>query len=168
MSEGSGPVGRSLAGKPFVVMGMGLVVLVVVGLFTVFLWSNGTNGAEMIDGSDPGLVAMGKEIYSEHCASCHGDNLEGEPDWRRRDAEGYLPAPPHDETGHTWHHPDDHLFTVTKHGTVSIAPEGYKTRMSGYGDVLTDRQIRAALAYIKSTWPPREREVQNRINGRKP
>ena len=147
-------------------MGMASAVLVVVTLFTGFLWSNGSSGAEVIDGSDPDLVALGRGIYSEHCASCHGGKLEGEPDWRRRDAEGYLPAPPHDETGHTWHHPDDQLFTVTKYGTASIAPEGYKTRMGGFGDVLTDRQIRAVLAFIKSTWPPKQRQVQDRINGR--
>ncbi len=166
MSEGKGLVRRSLAGKPLLVIGIGLVVLAGVGLFAVFQWSDGTGEAEAIDGSDPDLVALGKGIYSEHCASCHGGQLEGEPDWRQRDAEGYLPAPPHDETGHTWHHPDDHLFTVTKYGIAAIAPEGYKTRMTGFGDVLSDRQIRSALAFIKSTWPPPEREAQDRINGR--
>ena len=154
-----------LARKSFLAIGIGLVILGSVGMFAVFLWGDGATGPETIDGSDPDLVALGKGIYSEHCASCHGVDLQGEPDWRQRDADGYLPAPPHDETGHTWHHPDDHLFRVTKYGTAAIAPEGYKTRMSGFADVLSDRQIRAALAFIKSTWPPREREVQERING---
>jgi len=166
MRQRRGSLRRPLSGKPLAVIGMGLVVLVVVGLYAFFLWSGETGGAEVIDGSDPDLVALGKGIYLEHCASCHGDNLEGEPDWRRRDAEGYLPAPPHDETGHTWHHPDDHLFTVTKYGTAAIAPEGYKTRMTGFGDELSDRQIRAVLAFIKSSWPPRERATQDRIDGR--
>ena len=165
MGESKGFVRGSLGGKPLLVIGLG-VGLGALGLFTVFFWGDGSSGAEAIDGSDPDLVALGKGIYAEHCASCHGGKLEGEPDWRRRDAEGYLRAPPHDETGHTWHHPDDHLFAVTKYGTAAIAPEGYKTRMTGFGDVLTDRQIRAVLAFIKSTWPPREREAQDRINGR--
>lgn len=37
---------------------------------------------------------------------------------------------------------------------------------SPIGDVLTDRQIRAVLAFIKSTWPPPERQAQDRVNGR--
>ena len=41
--------------------------------------------------------------YQEYCASCHGVNLEGQANWRSRNQDGTLPAPPHDETGHTWH-----------------------------------------------------------------
>jgi mono/diheme cytochrome c family protein len=53
------------------------VVSGVVGLFTLFPWSSGSSGAEVIDGSDPDLVALGKGIYSGHSASCHGGNPEG-------------------------------------------------------------------------------------------
>jgi len=49
------------------------------------------------------LVAA-SENYQELCASCHGVNLEGQPNWREYKADGSLPAPPHDEAGHTWHH----------------------------------------------------------------
>ena len=59
------------------------------------------------------VVNLGKAIYAENCASCHGVVLEGQANWRQRDAEGYLPAPPHDETGHTWHHPDPYLFLMS-------------------------------------------------------
>ena len=48
------------------------------------------------------LVALGKRIYAEHCASCHGANLEGQPNWRIRKPDGRMPAPPHDSSGHTW------------------------------------------------------------------
>ena len=157
----------SAIGKPVLVIGLGLSVVAALALVIEFPWAEATGEAETIDPSDPALVAEGKRIYAEHCASCHGPDLKGQPNWQQRDAEGYLPAPPHDETGHTWHHPDDLLFTVTKQGTAAIAPQDYKTRMTGFGDVLTDHQIRAALAYVKSTWPPREREVQDRINGRR-
>ncbi len=57
-----------------------------------------------------------KEIYLKYCASCHGEQLQGQSNWRQRDAEGYLPAPPHDESGHTWHHSDTYLFLMTKYG----------------------------------------------------
>ena len=46
-------------------------------------------------------IAQGETLYVQSCASCHGANLEGQPDWRTPDATGRLPAPPHDETGHT-------------------------------------------------------------------
>ena len=79
--------------------------------------------------------------------------LEGQANWRQRDAEGYLPAPPHDETGHTWHHPDSYLFLITKYGIEEMIGEKYPNNMPAYEDKLTDDEIIAALSYIKSTWP---------------
>lgn len=122
------------------------------------------SGIEGADAADPELVRLGERIYAEKCASCHGANLEGQPNWRTPDAEGYLPAPPHDETGHTWHHPDALLFQITRDGTAAIAPEGYKTHMSGFGDVLSDREIWSVLAFIKSRWPEKEALSQERVN----
>ncbi len=101
----------------------------------------------------PERVALGKRLYDENCAACHGAELEGEADWRTRKADGTLPAPPHDETGHTWHHPDTQLFVITKQGTEALAPAGYQTKMIGFGELLSDNEIRAVLDYIKSHWP---------------
>jgi mono/diheme cytochrome c family protein len=120
----------------------------------------------VIPHADPERVAEGQELYAQHCASCHGDDMTGEADWRMPDAEGYFPAPPHDETGHTWHHADAQLFTITKHGTEAVVGGDYKSRMTGFGEVLTDAEILSVLAYIKSTWPPRVIEAHNEINGR--
>ena len=77
----------------------------------------------------------------------------------QRKPDGKLPAPPHDATGHTWHHSDEQLFRITKDGPGAIL-QGYETDMPGFADVLTDDQIRAILDYIKSKWPERERESQ--------
>jgi len=106
------------------------------------------------------LVARGAQVYQEHCAACHGADLGGQPNWRARRPDGKLPAPPHDESGHTWHHPDDQLFGITKYGTARFAPPGYETDMIGFGDVLSDEEIWAVLTFIKSHWPPRARAVQ--------
>lgn len=100
-------------------------------------------------------VALGKSIYDAECASCHGADLAGQPDWQTRGPDGYLPAPPHDETGHTWHHPTEQLFEITQLGTEAIVGGGYKSNMAGFGDILSDAEIYATLAYIKSTWPDR-------------
>lgn len=127
--------------------------------------SQGRPAAEIrIPHDDPRAVAAGRTLYAEHCAACHGADLEGEPDWRERDADGYLPAPPHDETGHTWHHPDAQLFDITKRGIEAVVGGGYRSRMIGYDGILTDDEILAVLAYIKSTWPARVVEVHDEIN----
>ncbi|WP_372071407.1 cytochrome c [Tistrella mobilis] len=106
------------------------------------------------DADDARQVGLGKVVYQENCVSCHGANLEGQPDWRTRKPDGRLPAPPHDETGHTWHHPDQQLFRITKLGVKPpLAPEGYQSDMPAFGGVLSDDEIWAVLAFIKSRWP---------------
>jgi mono/diheme cytochrome c family protein len=77
----------------------------------------------------------------------------------RRNADGLLPAPPHDATGHTWHHSDRQLMRIVRDGLAAIAP-GYRTSMQPFGSILDDSEIKAVLDYIKSTWPERERAFQ--------
>lgn len=110
-------------------------------------------------------VAQGKGIYDVHCAACHGAKLEGQPAWRQRLPNGRLPAPPHDQTGHTWHHPDAVLIDIVKNGLVpgKTAPEGYESDMPAYGKVLSEDEIIAVLAYIKSNWPAEVLELQKTV-----
>ena len=108
-------------------------------------------------------LAQGETLYAATCASCHGANLEGQPDWRSSGPDGRLPAPPHDETGHTWHHPDRVLFQYTKlGGRAALALQGveFDSGMPAFGDSLTDQEIWNILAYIQSTWPDRARTAQ--------
>lgn len=108
------------------------------------------------DPRDGQKVALGAKVYAQNCASCHGAELEGQPAWRRRLPNGRLPAPPHDESGHTWHHPDDVLFAITKHGVARYAPPGYQSDMPAFEGRLSDDEIWAVLAFIKSRWKSRE------------
>jgi len=112
-----------------------------------------------INYDDAVQVAMGRAVYADHCAMCHGANLEGQPNWMERKPNGRLPAPPHDVTGHTWHHPDQQLMLITKRGLSAVVP-GYQSDMPAFENVLTDVEIAAVLAFIESHWPEDIRERQ--------
>ena len=149
--------------NPRAVFVFGGLTLIAIGAVAAWWWSGSPGGGA--DPNNPEQVELGKSVYAANCASCHGVRLEGQPDWRRRKPDGRLPAPPHDETGHTWHHADDQLFSMTKNGMKPpLAPEGYESDMPAFDDALSDEEIWAALAFIKSTWPIMARKTQNRIN----
>ena len=79
---------------------------------------------------------------------------------------GMMPAPPHDEKGHTWHHNDNYLFMITKYGVEEILGEKYPNNMPAYKEILSDKEIISVLSYIKSTWPPRVQKIHDQINSR--
>ena len=109
--------------------------------------------AVAVDSGNAALVQQGQPLYQTHCASCHGVNLEGQPEWRIRKPDGRLPAPPHDDTGHTWHHPMPMLQEIVKFGLVPPnAPEGYVSDMPAFKNILDDAQIAAVLSFIQSRW----------------
>ena len=135
----------------------------------IFYFSSPLDKTELgisLQHKDRAVVDVGKAIYAENCASCHGVVLEGQANWRQRDVEGYLPAPPHDERGHTWHHPDSYLFLMTKYGIEEMIGKSYPNNMPVFEDKLTDDEIIAALSYIKSTWPGRIQLKHDQINAR--
>lgn len=114
--------------------------------------------------SDSSAVTRGKHVYDRFCSLCHGANLEGQANWRSRNDDDKLPAPPHDENGHTWHHPDSVLFGIVKFGiTPPYGPPGYESDMPAWGDTLSDDDIWAVLAYIKSRWPEKQRRYQEQM-----
>lgn len=110
-------------------------------------------------------ITFGRQVYAQNCASCHGANLEGQRRWKRRLENGRMPAPPHDESGHTWHHSDQDLFDITKLGVGGVVA-GYESDMPAFVDILNDEEIAAVLAFIKSTWPERQRGSQARVTAK--
>ncbi len=144
---------------------LGLVALLAAG-GAVAYGAGYFGGAAGLDPGDRDKVALGARVYAENCAACHGANLEGQPDWRQRLPNGRLPAPPHDATGHTWHHPDDQLFALTKYGPAALAGGGYQSDMPAYEGILTDAEIWAVLSYIKSRWPQEVQARHDQIVGR--
>ena len=108
-------------------------------------------------------TTLGRDLYRLHCASCHGANLEGAADWRQRGPDGRFPAPPHDETGHTWHHGDAMLLDYTRRGGQAYLDDlgvEFTSGMPAFGHLLTDAEIEAILAFIRSTWPEDIRAFQ--------
>ncbi|MGV3494201.1 MAG: c-type cytochrome [Ramlibacter sp.] len=122
-------------------------------------------GGPLLRPGDSALVSQGRKIYEAQCAACHGRQLEGQPNWRQRDSAGLLPAPPHDASGHTWHHPDEVLFRITKLGVARAANlKDYPSAMPAYEGKLSDEEIVAVLSWIKAQWPESIRRKHDELN----
>jgi mono/diheme cytochrome c family protein len=145
------------------VFGIVNVATVCAAAGAVWIWWSSTSGGEGADPDNPSQVALGHSVYDSHCARCHGDRLQGETNWQQRKPSGRLPAPPHDASGHTWHHTDAQLIGMVKNGITPYAPAGYQSDMPAFGSILSDEQIRAVIAFIKSSWPEEIRERQKRL-----
>lgn len=127
------------------------LTVVIVAAALVWLWVDRRENEQWI--------AYGQSLYLMRCAACHGAGLQGQPNWKEPLPSGRMPAPPHDASGHTWHHSDQELFTIAKDGLGAVVP-GYESDMPAFRAVLSDDEITAVLAYIKSTWPKQERDYQ--------
>ena len=147
---------------------IGLTVgIAMVGAVLAIYWATHQNASlRALQPQDQVVVDRGRYLYVEHCASCHGVSLEGQPNWRTRGENGKLPAPPHDATGHTWHHRDELLFQITKEGTTSVAGDDYPSDMPAYASILSDEEIVAVLGFIKSTWSAEIRQRHDEMSGR--
>ncbi|MCW8928812.1 MAG: cytochrome c [Gammaproteobacteria bacterium] len=93
-------------------------------------------------------VTRGGKLYQANCATCHGTQGEGEPNWRQTRADGVNPAPPLNGTGHAWHHPKKILIYTIKNGTP-----GGKSRMQPWKEKLNHQEIEDIIAWFISRWP---------------
>ena len=104
----------------------------------------------------------GGQLYRTYCLSCHGGATGG--------SMMDIP-PPHNATGHTWHHSDRQLTAIILDGsgqmgemmrqmmgTVKDTP-----RMPAFRGALAEEDVANILAYIKTWWTPEQREWQRRI-----
>ena len=106
---------------------------------------------------DAGQVALGREIYLRSCASCHGTNGEGAPNWATSGPDGLELAPPHDDSGHTWHHSDQVLHETIRDGMADPLRPGSPLRMPAFEDVLSVDEIQAVITYFRSLWSEEHR-----------
>ena len=109
-------------------------------------------------------MTQGAQVYADSCANCHGRRLQGQALWQLRDQYEGRRAPPHDSTGHTWQHSDEDLFHMTKYGHFPEAPPGLKSYMPAFETRLSDNEVIAVIAFIKSRWPIGMRASQSMLN----
>jgi len=142
-------------------MGIGLAM----GVALLMFWRAPSAGSPVVinDTAVPPVPALasdrvtrGATLYAQNCARCHGANLEGVPDWKKPLPDGSLPPPPHDSSGHTWHHPDSLLLSIIANG----GDPAYKGIMPAFKDKLTEAEMVSILEFIKSKWDKDEREFQ--------
>jgi len=154
----------NLHNKKNLILALVAVVLFAGAIVGGWFMLNRSDSSVLLLPDDLQVVAQGKVLYQADCAACHGEKLEGQPDWKSRNAAGLMPAPPHDQSGHTWHHADILLFELTKFGLSKFAGADYKSDMPAFAQTMTDQEIIAVLSYIKSTWPLSIRQRHDRIN----
>jgi mono/diheme cytochrome c family protein len=104
---------------------------------------------------DAALATAGQDLYLQYCAACHGVDLRGAPNWKTPNEDGSYPPPPHDSSGHTWHHSDSVLIDLILNGSTFE-----QSRMPAFGDRLTEDDVIAILEYLKSEWGETERAYQ--------
>jgi mono/diheme cytochrome c family protein len=107
-------------------------------------------------------LAAGQRNYNTYCAHCHGYAGEGQHpatiDQTQR--YGYNLVPAHDDTGHTWQHPDQLLFEVTKYGIRSPLN---LYRMTPFDEQLSDDEIFGVIDYMKTFWTEQQRDYQQQL-----
>ena len=116
---------------------------------------------------DPAVVRLGAAVYEARCASCHGVRGRVTYDWKRPDARGDYPPPPHDSGGHTWHHADGLLYRIVAAG-VTDTTSRRPSRMPAFGDTLAPAEIRAVLTYLRTLWTPAQRRRQWEVSREDP
>lgn len=107
-----------------------LILLVLVAL--VYFWVLTNQPSEPLASAE--VISLGRTVYQENCASCHGDRGQGHV---------LLNAPALDETEHAWHHPDGQIQALLLSGGQN---------MPAFGDELTPAEIVAVIRFIQTWW----------------
>lgn len=111
--------------------------------------------AETGKAPDKKAALRGEKLYAAYCQSCHGKRGVGEsisPPFVRRP--GYFLAPALDDSQHAWHHSDEDLVTFILKGSTRTK------RMVAFKAVLSEKQVRDIVAYVKSLWGSRALDCQ--------
>lgn len=166
--EAQGGFGRDLS-RRLGPRGKFMVIAILIGgLITAgdLIWERVTNQTAI--SADPlnlAQVGLGHALYDQHCAYCHGVDLEGKPGWDGEFPDGRRPPLPLEGTGPIWRLSDHDLFDLTKYGGQVFSPPSYRNEMPGFEGQLSDADIWAILAFIKSRWSDETRARQAEATG---
>jgi len=105
-------------------------------------------------------VAQGRQLFETHCAACHGANGKPDPDSPVAKA---LDPPPADLADPLFNSREPALDweLVVKHGGRSL---GLSPQMPAWGGALTDAEVGAIVAHIKTLAPGSERYPPGELN----
>ena len=156
------PVWRSPISPRGHFLSIAILIAIAITAVTVMIERYIAGKATSADPANTQQVAMGRNLYLEHCAYCHGPNRAGQG----ADATSGIAAPALDQSGRAPTEPDRALFEIVKYGGQPFAPLGAKSKMPGYEFTLADPQIWAILAFLKNRWPDAVRDGQAAINAK--
>lgn len=106
--------------------------------------------------------SQGKVIFSENCATCHGNAGQGlAENWKKPNPDGSFPPPPLNGTAHTWHHPMEILVQTINNGG---AP--YGGNMPAFREVLSEEEKIAVIAYIQNLWDQKTYDRWTNMNAK--
>ena len=116
------------------------------------------------EATNPEQVALGNRVYFAQCVSCHGAKLEGSPTGASAcRAVNFLPA-----ARPQWSHVASLRRAALRHRKErhrAARASGLSKRYAGVRRRLSDAEIWAVLAYIRSTWPEETRKLQAGVSG---
>lgn len=144
------------------------VVAMVLAIVMIGFAANASGAGEPRPATDPARVKAGRTIYEQECASCHGAHGEGAPGWQERNANGELPAPPHNSKGHTWKHSDAMLYQLVQQGWRDPFNKTQRLTMPAFTGRLSHEQTIAVIDYLKTLWMPEQRRFQAEESRRQP
>ena len=132
-----------------------------IGLVSV--WALSSNADEGISPQSD-LAKVGRMVYQQHCATCHGRAAEGAPNWKKQDARGELPPPPHGPEGHTWRHADRMLRRMINQGWRDPFNKTQRLTMPAFETILTPKEVDSVITYLKTFWTPKQKQFQQQEN----
>ncbi len=95
----------------------------------------------------PSQVDMGKIVFAQDCASCHGKDAQGTADWKESLDDGSYPPPPLNGSAHTWHHSITVLKRTINDGSIALGG-----KMPAFKDQLSEEEKDAVIAFFQSKW----------------
>ncbi len=130
------------------------LLLIAAGFTGYVFWPKAPRG--------PGIeeVRAGQAVYAAHCASCHGADLGGQPDWQAPGPDGFLPAPPLNHLGHGYAHPEPALVSMVLDGYAPGICAPGEGKMPAFRGRLSEEEIANVVLFVKSNWTAGQRKYQ--------